>query len=65
MSQLQRETVGLSYVLSEALPTMERLMVMRKREVKVVMRAAIRCKVYIADSEDTGNGKTPKVQIFP
>ena len=65
MSQLQRETVGLSYVLSEALPTMERLMVMRKREVKVVMRAAIRCEVYIADSEDTGNGKTPKVQIFP
>ena len=61
---MQRETVlssteyvyiRLSYALSTALPIMEKLMEMRrKREVKVVIKAATKCKVYKDNSEDPG-----------
>ena len=44
---------GLSYALSEALPIMEKLIGMRRREVKVVTKAAMKCNVYKDDSEDT------------
>ena len=66
---LQREIVlnsagsvytGLSYALSEALPIMERLIEMRRREVKVVTETITKCDVYKDNSEDTGNGKTQK-----
>ena len=45
---------GLSYALSEALSVMKRLMEMRRREVKVVTKAALKCHVYKDNSEDTG-----------
>ena len=35
-------------------------MEMWKREVKVVTKAITKCNVYKDNSEDTGNGKTPK-----
>ena len=51
---MQREIALSSYALSEALPIMERLMEMRKREVDVVTKATTECNVYKDDSEDTG-----------
>ena len=56
----ESEYTGFSYALSEALLIMERLMEMRKREVKVVTNATTKCNVYKDNSEDTGNGKTQK-----
>ena len=53
-SQLQKEIALSSYVLSEALLIMERLMEMWKREVKVVTKATTKkCNVYKDKSEDT------------
>ena len=39
---------------------MERLIEMRRREVKVVTETITKCNVYKDNSEDTGNGKTQK-----